>query len=132
LGKIFGDLGMEKDGYILWPLEYTYYGHLVHFMGIWWQFGVFPPVLVKCQEKSGNPGRQACYGDDKQTTWRKQRNRPMCAGSELPTSIATPSESALQLNCQFVIRFPHTTPCSTFETLGENGIWKSKKTLFTF
>jgi hypothetical protein len=37
---------------ILWPLE-IFYGHLVYFVAIWYNF---PRFGILDQEKSGNPG----------------------------------------------------------------------------
>jgi hypothetical protein len=38
--------------YILWPFGIYLYGHLVHFVVIWY---IFPHFGMLCQHKSGNP-----------------------------------------------------------------------------
>jgi hypothetical protein len=60
LGKIWSGKGWK----ILWPFE-IYYGHLVHFMAIWYilcplgniaaNWYILPSFGILCHEKSGNP-----------------------------------------------------------------------------
>jgi hypothetical protein len=68
LGKIWEGRAMKDVGILygysvylatiwsIWRLFGTFYGHLVHYMVIRY---IFPRFGMLCQDKSGNPARQA-------------------------------------------------------------------------